>query len=148
MFSPSIPSIRQAQRYLAVWAALGCYLSNQYALSADDQKGGGVLTDKDNKQEITLAAGSPFTVKLQVKPGTGYFYEVMKYDEKVLTVAKKPYLEQGKNLPGATELQVFEFIAAGPGKTTLVLHYLPPRPQQNEKPEKVYQLEVVVQPAR
>lgn len=110
---------------------------------ADDDKGKDrkiTLTVRDKSTELNLTKGDEFELKMEMRAGTGFSWQVAKSDEAVLKLKDKPSIERpDKQKPGGLQLQVFRFRAEAVGVTELELHYR--RPFEKDKPpEKTYKI--------
>jgi len=89
---------------------------------------GMTITEKDNMGEVQIALGGILTVKLEVIPGTGYAWHVIRNDPGLLKPMGESFFEPKlvdprKKIVGAPEDQVFGFRAQGKGNNTLSLEY-------------------------
>ena len=84
------------------------------------------FTEKQNGKEVTLKAGTAFSVYLEGNPTTGYNWYVKDYDRKIVEqVGKEEYKSEGNKI-GAGGHFTFNFKAISTGKTKLELVYLRP----------------------
>lgn len=84
---------------------------------------------------ITVPKGKVFKVTLPSNPSTGYQWALASMpDSKVVQLLGNRYLPPTKEKPpmGAPGRTVWSFKAVGPGKETIVLHYL--RSWEKDKP--------------
>lgn len=100
------------------------------------------ITIKDIGKEIRLPARATLVVKLDGQPGTGYGWDVVKREKPLLKLQGKPTTEEGDDLPGGFERQVFRFKAESEGTEELKLIYV--RPFEPDQPAKTFKVKVVV----
>lgn len=90
--------------------------------------GGDVVVDEaDNNTSLTLITGQALIVRLPFHSGTGYSWEVVRDDTRILRRGIGRY-ENETNLKsdpkmGAVETQVFVFQAVRTGETAVKIHY-------------------------
>lgn len=88
------------------------------------------LTEKDMGQSVELAVGSTVKVVLDSNPSTGYRWDVVAVDAKVLRAAGESSSTHESGgpapMPGAPEKAILSFQATAPGQTTLQLVYHQP----------------------
>jgi inhibitor of cysteine peptidase len=124
---PSCGIVKGAAPYglvlaLVVWAACGAGAGTMPASVSEV-----TVTDRDDRVDITLAAGQTLVVRLGVTLGAGFSWQVATNDARILKPAGPPRIEPPERpVPGAVEYQVFRFIARAHGPTVLELHYLRP----------------------
>jgi predicted secreted protein len=87
------------------------------------------VTESDTGKEIRVAPGDIITVRLGSQLGTGYGWEVTRGPGRRLQQPeKRPKIESNRGAsPGASEIEVFRFVARRPGRVYLELRYLRPR---------------------
>jgi len=101
-----------------------------------------ILTDENNGQGVTLNKGNRLQVRLASNPGTGYGWQLVNNNEKLLQPVGNPVLEPPPNSQiGNAISQIFRFQAESVGTNILELHYQRPG-QTNRTPEKIYRLTV------
>ena len=100
------------------------------------------VTEKDTK--MSLRVGDTLLVRLESTPSTGYGWKVASVEKKLLKQIGEPVIETSeKQMPGATQHQVFKFRAVAAGKGNLELHYVRPW-EKNTPPARVYKLAIAV----
>lgn len=73
-----------------------------------------VLTEIDNRREITLNPGQVFSVQLPQTPGTGYTWSMNVVPDTVLKTMGAPVDRvEGKPIPGKPGVRVWTFVATG-----------------------------------
>jgi predicted secreted protein len=103
------------------------------------------MTDADNNHAATLAPGDSLMITLSSTPGTGYGWQLIKLDDKVLRQSGQPKLiHESKPMPGSPAKQVFRFIAKHRGTTALKLDYVRPS-EHNVPPARTFRVEVTVE---
>lgn len=102
-----------------------------------------IITGEQNDSQITVAAGTVFQVKLEARLSTGYGWELVQGATIVSLTGKPSVLTAGRDVTGALDYQVFTFRADKKGETVLSFRYRRPW-MENEPPEKVFQLKVMV----
>lgn len=102
------------------------------------------VDDTNHDQQITLEKGNILIIKLLTNPGIGYGWQIIKNDAEKLQPVGDSVLEPlEEEAPGATENQVFRFLAKDIGFTCVELHYLRPW-ESNVPPLKTYRLNVQI----
>jgi len=102
------------------------------------------VTDRDDRGDVTLAAGQTLVVRLGVTLGTGFSWQVVTNNARILEPAEPPRIEPPERpAPGAVEHQVFRFTARAKGSTVLELHYLRPW-EKGAKPARTYRVTAMV----
>ncbi len=101
-----------------------------------------MVGDADSGKTVELSRNGKLVVRLAVQLGTGYSYQVAKIDNNLLVPVGAPTIEDGEDLPGGREFQVFRFRAVGSGTVDLRLHYRRPFDPPETPPAKVFTLEV------
>jgi len=109
---------------LASWLlAVGC----TSPLRAVEPSGDVVVTERDAGGEVGITRGATLIVRLSAQLGTGYSWQISENDPSHLRLLGPPSLERsGNDQPGATQEQVFRFVAEKPGTTPLMLRYRRP----------------------
>jgi inhibitor of cysteine peptidase len=83
-------------------------------------------------------------VELLTNPGTGYSWQIIKNDpDKLKSLGDSVLKPIEAEAPGASENQVFRFLAQNLGSTMLELHYLRPW-ERNLPPLKTYKINVQI----
>ncbi|GLQ48222.1 hypothetical protein GCM10007862_32730 [Dyella lipolytica] len=73
-----------------------------------------VLTEIDNRREITLNPGQVFSVQLPQTPGTGYTWSMNVVPDTVLKTVGTPVdRAEGRPIPGKPGVRVWTFVATG-----------------------------------
>jgi len=81
---------------------------------------------------------------LLTNPGTGYSWQIIKNDpDKLKSLGDSVLKPIEAEAPGASENQVFRFLAQNLGSTMLELHYLRPW-ERNLPPLKTYKINVQI----
>ncbi|WP_414563298.1 MULTISPECIES: protease inhibitor I42 family protein [unclassified Anabaena] len=102
------------------------------------------VDDTNHDQQITLEKGNTLIIQLLSNPGIGYGWQIIKNDADKLQPVGDSVLEPlEEEAPGATENQVFRFLAQDTGFTSVELHYLRPW-ESNIPPLKTYRLNVQI----
>ncbi|MEW6130189.1 MAG: protease inhibitor I42 family protein [Acidobacteriota bacterium] len=101
------------------------------------------VTDKDNDGKITLKPGDRLIIKLEMRAGTGYNWEIAKNDSARLMPIGEPTVESPEEVPGAVEYQIFQFKAKATGACVVELHYLRPW-EKDVEPLKKFKLAVQI----
>lgn len=102
------------------------------------------LTDKDNDTKPELTVGDKLVVRLEVRLGTGYSYQVAVPARAVLKSLGKPKTLRGDGKPGSKEYQEFRFQAVKAGIDKLELHYRRPFDKKTVPPAKVFRVQLTV----
>ncbi|MCK4546938.1 MAG: protease inhibitor I42 family protein [Candidatus Eisenbacteria sp.] len=103
------------------------------------------LTAGDDGRTIRMLEGGILIVALESNPSTGYTWEAVGIDEKILRRIgekewrQKPGTEGMMGAPGTMRIR-FEAVGKGSANLKLVYH----RPWEREKPEETFSIEVVV----
>ena len=140
---------RYASRAAYSWVAvflLWCLPLIPAAVRGDDSAPLNLInaTESDNGSALTLHSGEGLSISLAITTGTGYGWQVVHIDRKVLRQDSQPTLVQSAHpIPGATATQVFRFMVAGLGKTQLELDYVRPW-QKGVAPARTFSVEVTV----
>jgi len=82
----------------------------------------GCASDTPKSDDVTVRAGRTFTISLEGNPTTGYRWEVVEYDERMLKLTGEGYTSSSDRI-GAGGIQEFTFTASNPGTTTVKLVY-------------------------
>ena len=92
-------------------------------------KGQTLLTGSDNGSIIELSPGDTVAITLDSNPTTGYSWQVVQMDGRLLQLQGEPEYQansEGDRLVGAPGTETYAFQALGTGQTTLVLGYFRP----------------------
>lgn len=87
------------------------------------------VTNADNGSQVNLKVGDTLSVQLTSNPSTGFSWQVVSTDDKVLQAVGEPQfsLPAGSTArPGAPGTQTFTLNAVGKGQTALTLVYVRP----------------------
>lgn len=84
------------------------------------------LTEQDHGRTVTVAAGEQVTLRLEGNPTTGYLWELLRYNQELLTLVGETGFVRDADRPGAGGRFVFRFAPRGVGETRLQLVYLRP----------------------
>jgi inhibitor of cysteine peptidase len=103
---------------------------------------GVTLHASDDGTQVMLRRGQDLVISLAGNPTTGYTWEAVAYDERILRQVGEPTFTPESNAAGAPGRQVLRFEALGEGQTTLQLIYH--RPWEDAEPEKAFSVDVVV----
>jgi inhibitor of cysteine peptidase len=102
------------------------------------------VNDTNNNSQIIIQKGNIMIVELLTNPGTGYSWQIIKNNPDQLKPLGNSILEPLESeAPGASENQVFRFLAQNLGSTMLELHYLRPW-ERNLPPLKTYKINVQI----
>jgi len=102
------------------------------------------VNDTNNHSQIIIQKGNMMIVELLTNPGTGYSWQIIKNDpDKLKPVGDSVLKPLETEAPGASENQVFQFLAQNSGSAVLKLHYLRPW-ERNVPPLKTYQINVKI----
>ncbi len=102
------------------------------------------INDTNNNSQIIIQKGNIMIVELLTNPGIGYSWQIIKNDPHQLKSLGDSVLKPIEaEAPGASENQVFRFLAQNSGSTVLELHYLRPW-ERNIPPLKTYQINVQI----
>jgi inhibitor of cysteine peptidase len=103
-----------------------------------------IVNDTNNDTQIVLDKNNILIVKLLANPGTGYGWQIVKNDRdrlQPLTDSGLPLLQA--EVTGASEIQIFRFVAQNSGTSILELHYLRAW-EKNVPPLKTYHLNIEI----
>lgn len=89
------------------------------------------LTMDDNKTTVEFAINTPFEVKLEANPGTGYQWHIVSYDSSVIRKTGEPEFGRESDEIGAPGHIIYQFETIASGETTLLMVYKKPG-QENE----------------
>jgi len=103
------------------------------------------VSDADNGREIKVVRGDTIYVRLPAQLGTGYGWYVTSADSQLLELAdKRPKIESNRDArPGASETEIFRFVAKRTGRVRLELRYMRSR-EPKDKALKTFQVIVVI----
>ncbi|WP_027402886.1 protease inhibitor I42 family protein [Aphanizomenon flos-aquae] len=102
------------------------------------------VNDANNNSQIIIQKGNMMIVELLTNPGTGYSWQIIKNDpDKLKPLGDSVLKPLETEAPGASENQVFRFLAQNSGLAVLELHYLRPW-ERNIPPLKTYQINVQI----
>lgn len=107
-----------------------------------------MLTNADNKSDVTLKVGDTLTVALNSNPSTGYSWKLGADDGTVLAAVGEPQFSLGNKtpVPGAGGTETFTFNAVAKGTMTLTLSYVRPwETTVTPTPDDVWSVEVTVE---
>ncbi len=90
----------------------GCSPSKEVALGA-----------KDSGRQIEVKEGEPLVIALESNPTTGYLWEVVESDQRILRQMGETEFQPESDKIGAPGLQTFRFGAQEKGAVTLELVY-------------------------
>jgi len=103
------------------------------------------ISEADNGREIKVTRGDIIEVRLPAQLGTGYGWRVTSAaSRRFELIDGRPKIESSSNVaPGASETEVFRFVARKAGRARLELRYSRPW-EPNKKALKTFYLTVVV----
>ena len=102
------------------------------------------VNDANNHSQIIIQKANMMIVELLTTPGTGYSWQIIKNDpDKLKPLGDSVLKPLETEVPGASENQVFRFLAQNSGLAVLELHYLRPW-ERNIPPLKTYQINVQI----
>jgi len=107
---------------------------------------GARITAADNGRQIILSSGDMMTLTLESNPTTGYSWQVLAIDNRVLIQDGDPEYKSDSGSDGAVGAggtETFRFKAVGAGGTSVELGYM--RPWEDVPPIETFSLQVVVQ---
>ena len=102
------------------------------------------VDDSMNGQTITVKSGEVIEVSLEGNPTTGYNWYAVDLDESILSQTGEADFQAGSNLIGAGGVVTTQFMAEGPGTTTLILEYKRAW-EAGIEPIQVFKITVVVE---
>jgi len=103
------------------------------------------VTDSDNGRSVEIISGGILTLKLNVRPATGYAWKVSNDSFEPLKLIGEPIFEEAAmGKPGVSEYQVFKFKAQKQGTSNLKLHYVREW-ETNVKPVSTFSVKVDIQ---
>jgi len=114
------------------------------AVGCQSKAGQTILTEEDNGQTITVAAGSEIVIKLEGNITTGYSWSVQDLDAQYLQQQGEEEYKSESDLIGAGGVSTFTFKAMQSGQTTLKMIYSRPF-EKDTPPEKVFEISVDIQ---
>jgi inhibitor of cysteine peptidase len=136
---------RDVWRHLALALVTAC-LGLPAMQAADSEQGHPrILTEKSDRESISLERGQELRVRLSGQAGTGYSWELTKKPDKILKQLGDSTQEQAQDGPrvGGPVVTVFRFKALAVGSGDLKLQYR--RPFEKEaKPAKTFQVKITV----
>jgi inhibitor of cysteine peptidase len=96
-----------------------------------------IIDQKNNNTRVDLRANQNLIVNLPANPSTGYRWEIVKYDEDLLTLNSRDYKqrEAAPGLVGVGGTESFSFKALKPGQTRLVMRYARAHPNPEDTAE-------------
>jgi inhibitor of cysteine peptidase len=101
-----------------------------------------IVNDTNNDMQIVLDRNNILIVKLLASPGTGYGWQIVKSDH-LQPLTDSELLPLQAEITGASEIQVFRFVAQNSGTSILELHYLRAW-EKNVPPLKTYHLNIEI----
>jgi inhibitor of cysteine peptidase len=102
-------------------------------------------SDEGNSgSDVTVRAGRTFTISLEGNPTTGYKWEVVEYDERVLKLTGEDFSTSSDRI-GAGGIQEFTFTASKSGTTTVELVHRKPW-EKDVEPLRTFTANVRVNP--
>jgi inhibitor of cysteine peptidase len=104
------------------------------------------LTEADDGRSVDLGVGQTLNIALKANPATGYGWETLTLDERVLRLAAAPEFTPESDRLGAPGTQVLRFEVVGPGEADLQLVYRRPW-EQDATPANTFSVHIVAQSA-
>lgn len=92
---------------------------------------------------ITAQVGEQFTVALDSNPSTGYSWQIVAFDQAVVTLISSEFKRADKPMPGVSGKQIWTFKAVGKGETSIAFKYSRPW-ERNTPPAKTASVGVTV----
>jgi predicted secreted protein len=127
----------------ALLLAMSCFCISHAEFEGKMEDNSATITVTEEDSEVELYCGDMLIVRLAVRPGTGYSWQIVENDPELLSPQGEPEFESESGEPGGTEYQVFRFRAEEEGDVLLELHYVRSW-EEEEEPEKIYSLEVKI----
>jgi inhibitor of cysteine peptidase len=128
--------------FLSLVLALGIAVSSGNA-EASDKVAGAVqdvtVTEKNNNGTLEVNRGDILAVRLESSPGTGYSWQIIRNDEKLMQQQGEPTLSTDpaqKVIMGGKEFTTFRFKATNSGMNVLELLYQRAWEKEKEPPKK------------
>jgi len=128
--------------FLSLVLALGIAVSSGNA-EASDKVAGAVqdvtVTEKNNNGTLEVNRGDILAVRLESSPGTGYSWQIIRNDEKLMQQLGEPTLSTDpaqKVIMGGKEFTTFRFKATNSGMNVLELLYQRAWEKEKEPPKK------------
>jgi len=128
--------------FLSLVLALGIAVSSGNA-EASDKVAGAVqdvtVTEKNNNGTLEVNRGDILAVRLESSPGTGYSWQIIRNDEKLMQQQGEPTLSTDpaqKVVMGGKEFTTFRFKATNSGMNVLELLYQRAWEKEKEPPKK------------
>lgn len=137
--------IKTLQRATAVLAGAALVLvlgpTSRSGGAMPNEEGAGLqVTEKDDGKKLSTVAGQALTLKLPCQPGTGYTWDVLERDLKLVELVGEPTFERGDSkLLGGVEHQVFQLRALATGTAALQLG-LVRKWVKDQKPRKTFRV--------
>jgi len=128
--------------FLSLVLALGIAVSSGNA-EASDKVAGAIqdvtVTEKNNNGTLEVNRGDILAVRLESSPGTGYSWQIIRNDEKLMQQLGEPTLSTDpaqKVIMGGKEFTTFRFKATNSGMNVLELLYQRAWEKEKEPPKK------------
>ena len=128
--------------FLSLVLALGIAVSSGNA-EASDKVAGAIqdvtVTEKNNNGTLEVNRGDILAVRLESSPGTGYSWQIIRNDEKLMQQQGEPTLSTDpaqKVVMGGKEFTTFRFKATNSGMNVLELLYQRAWEKEKEPPKK------------
>jgi inhibitor of cysteine peptidase len=128
--------------FLSLVLALGIAVSSGNA-EASDKVAGAIqdvtVTEKNNNGTLEVNRGDILAVRLESSPGTGYSWQIIRNDEKLMQQQGEPTLSTDpaqKVIMGGKEFTTFRFKATNSGMNVLELLYQRAWEKEKEPPKK------------
>ena len=128
--------------FLSLVLAFGIAVSSDNA-EASDKVAGAVqdvtVTEKNNNGTLEVNRGDILAVRLESSPGTGYSWQIIRNDEKLMQQLGEPTLSTDpaqKVIMGGKEFTTFRFKATNSGMNVLELLYQRAWEKEKEPPKK------------
>ena len=122
---------------------LGCLFGYQMLASQTQYDMKNItVTNSDNGSSVQIISGGILTLKLGVRPATGYAWKVSSESFNPLKlIGESTFEETTRGKPGVSEYQVFRFRAQKHGTSTLKLPYVREW-EKNVKPVSTFSVTV------
>jgi predicted secreted protein len=117
-------------------------LTQAGAMPRPDLPGGNtfLLSEQDDGRRVELQQGEVLVISLKGNPSTGYLWQVVQADERIVREVGNIQFEPESDLLGAPATMTRRFEAVGPGQSDLVLAYR--RPWEDSGPTRTFAIQV------
>jgi len=124
-------------KYFSIIAALWMTTAVSFAAEPPPQ------VPHETLPPVTAQVGEQFTVALDSNPSTGYSWQIVGFDQAVVTLLSSEFRRADNPMPGASGRQIWTFKAASKGGTNISLKYIRPW-ERNTPPAKTASVAVTV----